>query len=170
MGLPDGGQSNGRLGASVGVVVLLALIWAMVLVPPALLSHAARKEAFVVSFGAVAPPVQHRAAGARSSRVQCRRRIAGGLLLAAAAALLVGLLPAFRVLLVVHLFLLDSFLAYIALLAHMAQRAARAGAREAGEAPIDVPARMPARPRRGWRTGEGRGTAVLHELGPAQVG
>ena len=48
-----------------------------------------------------------------------------------AATLLVGLLPTFRVLLVVHLFLVDSFLAYIALLAHTANRAARpAGAVE----------------------------------------
>ena len=154
-----------------GVVLLLALIWAMVLVPPALVSHAARKEAFVVSFGHAPPPVHHRAEGVRSSRVQCRRRIAGGLLVAAVATLLIGLLPTFRVLLVVHLFLVDSFLAYIALLAHMAQRVARAErpALVADVAPLEGP--VPTGTLRAqWRTGVVRGTAVLPYLGPARVG
>ena len=141
-----------------GVVLLLALIWAMVLVPPAVVSHAARKEAFVVSFGHPSPPGGDRAGGVRSSRVQFRRRIAGGLLVAAVATLLIGLLPTFRVLLIVHLFLLDSFLAYIALLAHLAQRAQRA--------PHERPVRTPAR----RRTGGVPRTAVLQELGPAGAG
>ncbi len=33
------------------VVLLLVVIWALILVPPALRAHAARKEAFLVSFG-----------------------------------------------------------------------------------------------------------------------
>lgn len=111
------------------VVVLLGLIWAAVLVPPAVQAQAARRDAFVGSFGTggadrVPPP----AGAVRPGQVQRRRRIAGGLLIAMTGTLLVGLLPTFRVLLVVHLFLLDSFIAYVALLAHMAARRARAEA------------------------------------------
>ncbi len=151
-----------------GVILLLALIWAMVLVPPALLSHAARKEAFVVSFGHTPPPVQRRPRGVRSSRVQCRRRIAGGLLLAALATLLAGLLPTFRVLLIVHLFIFDSFLAYIALLAHMAQRGARARepVREPGVAPLMAPVQAPPRLRRRWRPASVRGRTLLRSSAP----
>jgi MFS family permease len=113
------------------VVLLLAVIWAAVFVPPAVQAHAARREAFLVSFGAppsgeVLPPVP---ASPRSARVQRRRRIAGGLLIAMAGTGLAGLLPTFRVLLVVHLFLLNSFIAYVALLAHLADRRARAAER-----------------------------------------
>lgn len=137
-----------------GVLLLLALAWVAVLVPPAVRAHAARQEAFLVSFGEVgpqpaapvAPPTRR-----RSAAVQRRRHIAGGLLAAMAATLLAGLLPTFRVLLVVHLFLVDSFLAYIALLAHAAQRAAKAHAapRAANAAPAapraaNAPAAEPA--------------------------
>ncbi|HJV08217.1 MAG TPA: hypothetical protein VJ653_00990, partial [Acidimicrobiales bacterium] len=101
-----------------GVVLLLAMIWALVLIPPALRSHAARQEAFLVSLGATLTPDVPRAPEPQSLRIQRRRRIAGGLLAAAVATLLMGLLPTFRPLLIVHLFLLDSFIAYIALLAH----------------------------------------------------
>lgn len=107
-----------------GVVLLLGLIWAAILVPPAARAHAARKEAFLLSFGdgpaALGVPPRP-----RSQAVQRRRRIAGGLVVAMAATLLIGLLPTFRAFLVVHLFLVDSFLAYICLLAHTAHRAAR---------------------------------------------
>ena len=107
------------------VVLLVVLIWAAVLVPPAVVAHRRRQEAFLVSFGP--PPNDARPAPRpQSLRVQRRRRIAGGLLLAMAATLVVGLLPTFRVFLVVHLFLVDSFLGYIAVLAHLANRAARA--------------------------------------------
>ena len=167
--MSGGGQTSGHLGASVAVVLLLALIWAMVLVPPALVSRAARREAFVVSFGTPAP-VQHRAGGVRSSRVRCRRQIAGGLLLAAVATLLIGLLPTFRVLLVVHLFLVDSLLAYIALLTHVAQRRARAGAQMAGDAPGAEEPRTRARLRPQWRGRVVRRRAPLPGLGPARVG
>src|SRR4051812_10969242 len=96
------------------VVLLLALIWAAVLVPPAVQAHAARREAFLVSFGpsptgeVLAPPPS----AVRSPRVRRRRHIVASLLLAMAGTGLAGLLPTFRVLLVVHLFLDDSFLAY----------------------------------------------------------
>jgi predicted lipid-binding transport protein (Tim44 family) len=107
------------------VVVLLALIWAAVLVPPAIVAHRERQDAFLVSFGAppAADVVRPRP---NALRVQRRRRIAGGLLVAMAATLLVGLLPTFRVFLVVHLFVVDSFLFYVAVLAYQADQAARA--------------------------------------------
>jgi hypothetical protein len=106
------------------VVLLLALIWAVVLVPPALRAHAARQEAFLLSIGSspdLAQPL--RPSEIRSLRIERRRRIAGGLVVAMAATLVVGLLPTFRILLVVHLFLVDSFIGYIALLAYWANRA-----------------------------------------------
>jgi len=104
------------------VFLLLALIWAVVLVPPALQAHTARKQAFLISFGSVPEVALAQPTRVRSSSVQRRRKIAGGLLVSMAATLLLGLLPSFRVLLVVHLFLVDSFLAYVAMLAHQANR------------------------------------------------
>ncbi len=136
-----------------GIVLLLALILAAVVVPPALRAHAARQEAFLVSLGS-APASEP--ALPRSVRVQRRRRIAGGLLVAMAATLFVGLLPTFRVVLIVHLFLVDAFIAYIGLLAYSADRAARVA--EVVE-PVDEPAPAPARR---WR----RPAAVLGELAP----
>jgi hypothetical protein len=135
-----------------GIAVLLALIWAVVLVPPALRSHAARQEAFLASIGS-APALDEplHASVIRSLRVQCRR-IAGGLLIAMAATLLVGLLPTFRALLVVHLFLVDSFIAYIGLLAHWANRAARVTA--SAPADTEVAPAEPAAARRRWRVGQ----------------
>jgi predicted lipid-binding transport protein (Tim44 family) len=144
------------------VVLLLALIWAGVLVPPAMRAHNARKHAFLVSIGTpepdFAPPPRP-----YSRRVQARRRIAGGLLVAMACTLVVGLLPTFRVFLVVHLFLVDSFIAYIAVLAHMANRAARAASRPqqveealTGDAVEPVPLRARWRARR----------VIVPELGP----
>ncbi len=145
------------------VFLLLALIWAIVLVPPAVRVHAARKEAFLDSFDD--GPATARPALARSAPVQRRRRIAGGLLAAMATTLVVGLLPTFRVCLVVHLFLVDSFLAYIALLAHTASRAARAAVPVAGQLGA-APARSdPAR----RRTAVPR-PAMLAELTPLAVG
>ena len=139
------------------VVVLLVAIWAVVLLPPAVRLHQSRREAFLGSF--VWPPDDAAVSPARrSSPAQRRRRIAGGLLIAMALTLLVGLLPTFRVFLVVHLFLVDSFLAYVALLAHMANRAARA-APSGSETVVRAPAgRTPRRavPR----------PALLGEFGP----
>jgi hypothetical protein len=143
------------------VVVLLALIWAVLLVPPALHARAARQEAFLLSIGS-SPRVEQppRPAVVRSLRVQRRRRIAGGLVVSMAATLLVGLLPTFRILLVVHLFLVDSFIAYIALLAHWADRAAvaEAPAVEVVEAPAATTRR------RWWNRERVPGQAVLPDL------
>lgn len=123
------------------VVLLLALIWAVVLVPPALRVQAARQEAFLLSIGgALDREGVLRPSVVRSLRVQRRRRIAGGLLVAMAVTFVAGLLPTFRVLLVVHLFVVDSFIAYIALLAYWANRAA-APAAEAPAPAAPPPAR-----------------------------
>lgn len=142
------------------VVLLLALIWAVVLVPPALRLHAARQEAFLLSIGSAPDHQPLRPTELRCLRVQRRRRIAGGLLVATAITLVVGLIPTFRVLLAVHLFLLDSFIAYIALLAHWANRAALPGV--PGEAAPVVEA-APAR-RRWWARERVPAPAVLPDL------
>lgn len=145
------------------VALLLALIWAAVLVPPALRAHAARQEAFLLSIGSTPDGDEPlRPAQVRSLRIQRRRRIAGGLLVAMAVTLVVGLLPTFRVLLVVHLFLLNSFIAYIALLAHWANRAARSAlpAVEAEPAPATEP------PRRWWIGERVPAPAALPDLAP----
>ncbi|HEX2047007.1 MAG TPA: hypothetical protein VHF27_04525 [Acidimicrobiales bacterium] len=126
------------------VVLLLVLIWAAVLVPPAVVAHRQRQEAFLVSFG---PPLAEAPRPRPNAlRIQRRRRIAGGLLVATVATLVVGLLPTFRVFLVVHLFLLDSFLFYVAVLAYGADKAARA--REPRAAGVEDRAPRRLRPRR----------------------
>ncbi|MDP8938292.1 MAG: hypothetical protein M3O23_11295 [Actinomycetota bacterium] len=125
------------------VLLLLVLIWAAVLVPPAVRAHSRRRAEFVDSFGPPLPgldrssapgvgPAALRPRGVRMTRAQRRRHILRGLLIAMAVTLVGGLLPPLRVLLVVHLFLVDSFLAYITLLVHMrrAEDAASAAARE----------------------------------------
>ena len=123
------------------VALLLALIWAAVLLPPAIRAHARRRAEFVGSFDRPAPVVLGAAGRPRTpavSRAERRRHILAGLLVAMAATLVAGLLPPLRVLLVVHLFLVDSFLAYVAVLVHLRRRDDAAAA----------PARRPARPRR----------------------
>jgi len=145
------------------VVLLLALIWAVLLVPPALRAHAVRQEAFLLSIGSSPDGAQRlRPPRVRSLRVQRRRRIAGGLVVAMAATLVVGLLPTFRILLVVHLFLVDSFIAYIALLAYWADRAAVAEA-PAAEA-VASPAPAASTRRRWWGRERLRTPAVLPDL------
>lgn len=137
------------------VVLLLVGIWAAVLVPPAVRAHNARREAFEVGFGRLpspgsAPAPAPAASPRHSPPVQRRRRIAGGLLAAMVVTGLAGLLPTFRVLLVVHLFVVDSFLFYLALLARRADRYARAAGN--GGAPFEAPHPAPAVPLR-RRTG-----------------
>jgi hypothetical protein len=98
-----------------------------------------------------------------SQRIRCRRRIAGGFLVAMGATLGIGLLPTFRVFLVVHLFMVDSFLAYVALLAHMAARAAAPGGRVPTPAVAAARVGVAAAPRR--RRAVAR-PGLLGELGP----
>jgi len=137
----------------VQVLLLLVLIWAAVIVPPAVRAHNQRRADFVSSFGRGLDGVERSpAAGARRPVVttaQRRRHILGGLLVAMAVTLVGGLLPPLRVLLVVHLFLLDSFLAYVTLLVHLRRRedAARAAAARpvrgrARRSPLDVVGRV----------------------------
>lgn len=148
------------------VVLLLALIWAAVLVPPAVRAHARRRTEFVGSFerrrealdrsaSGTTVPVRRRPAPI-VTRAQRRRQILGGLLVAMAATLVGGLFPPLRVLLVVHLFLVDSLLAYVTLLVHMRRR------EDAAIAPGPEPVRE--RARRSARQVVGR--ARMPELPP----
>jgi len=125
------------------VVLLLVVIWTAVLVPPAVRSNRLRRGAFEISFGR--PPSGRRGPAPStevsrglSSAVRRRRRIAGSLLIAMVATGLAGLVPRFRLLLVVHLFAVDSLLFYVALLAHGADRRARRGNGEAMTSPSDL--------------------------------
>jgi len=157
----------------VGVLLLLAMAWAAILVPPAIRASEARKEAFLVSFDGSSPGAGSQAVRRRSARVQRRRRIAGGLLTAMAVTLGAGLLPTFRVLLIVHLFLLDSFIAYIALLAHAANRAAKARRPKAVPVPVpapaDEPVAAPERVARRRRLPRRVGPSTVPELVPAPL-
>ena len=112
------------------VAFLVVLIWTAVLLPPAIRAHARRRADFVSSFNRLpdSPPSPgfpgdaSRARAGATTRAARRRQILAGLLVAMAATLVAGLLPPFRVLLVVHLFLVDSFLAYVTALVHLRRR------------------------------------------------
>ncbi|MEA2827190.1 MAG: hypothetical protein QOG43_1629 [Actinomycetota bacterium] len=119
------------------VSLLLVFIWAAVLIPPAAGARAAREAEFLGSirpdgyplvgtlgrgqadFDAVDQPRLRPALTANARR----RQVLGGLVVAMGATLLVGLLPAFHLLLIVHLFLVNSCLAYVGLLVHMRDQA-----------------------------------------------
>lgn len=111
------------------VVLLLVFIWAAVLVPPAAGARASREAEFLGSLrGDDTDPLDgprfHPALTANARR----RQVLGGLVVALGTTLALGLLPTFRLLLVVHLLLLNSFLAYVALLVKVRdERMARAG-------------------------------------------
>lgn len=130
------------------VLLLLVLIWAAVLVPPAVRAHNQRRADFVGSFGRGFEAAD-RVRRPIVTRAQRRRHILGGLLVAMAATLVAGLLPPLRVLLVVHLFLVDSFLAYVTVLVHLRRRD------EAKTAP--VPRHVRRRERRSALDAVGRG-------------
>jgi predicted lipid-binding transport protein (Tim44 family) len=110
------------------VFVVLGLIWAAVLLPPVLRARAGRRTEFIDSFreqmGALdqrrtvaVEPRKARRPKARVSPVQRRRDILGGLLGAMIGSLLLGAVPSLRVVWILHLFLLNLFLGYLALLA-----------------------------------------------------
>ena len=106
------------------VPLLLALIWVAVLVPPAMAAHARRRADLLVKFGHTGAPrpsatVPLPVRGPVVTSARRRRQVLGGLLVAMVATLVAGLLPPLRVLLVVHLFLVDSFLAYVTVLVHL---------------------------------------------------
>jgi hypothetical protein len=110
------------------VVLLLAFIFAAVLIPPAAGARASREAEFLGSIRQDGDPTdsfsrtgsidQPRFRPALTPNAR-RRQVLGGLMVALAATLLLGLLPTFRLLLVVHLLLLNSCLAYVGLLVHL---------------------------------------------------
>ena len=142
------------------VLLILAVVWAAVLVPPWLRNRADARPAdsitafrhrlsvlertgppgsvgFVSSFrpatgpaiGAAAyrpRPVQSQYAGySAKARTQRRRRdIFIGMLAAMGASLLLGFIPALRILWVVHLLVDGLFVSYVTLLVHMRNQAA----------------------------------------------
>jgi hypothetical protein len=137
------------------VVLLLVCIWAAVLLLPAAGARASREAQFLGSIrpdghphdngsdsGQFATVDQPRLRPALSANAR-RRQVLGGLTIALGATLLLGLLPTFRLLLVVHLFLVNSCLAYVGLLVHLrdqravpAHAASSAGWRQAGAVPV----------------------------------
>lgn len=112
------------------VFVVLGLIWAAVLFPPVFRARAERREKFIDSFreqmGALdnrkvrATEVDRRKVRVRrkASAAQRRRDILGGMLGALMGSLVLGMFPSLRMVWVLHLFLLNLFLGYVALLAH----------------------------------------------------
>ncbi len=134
------------------VVLLLVFIWAAVLVPPAAGARASREAEFLGSIRSASDPYEGNLGGGRAPDVvpdqsrfrpaltanARRRQVLGGLVVAMGATLLLGLLPTFRLLLVVHLFLLNSCLAYVGLLVHTRDRAA------GGERDASATSRQPA--------------------------
>jgi hypothetical protein len=121
------------------VFVVLGLVWAAVLVPPVLRARAERRAEFIDSFqaqmgalGSGNAALADRRREARAPRprrkvspVKRRRDILGGLLGAMMGSLLLGAVPSLRMVWVLHLFLLNVFLGYVALLAHQRRRVVR---------------------------------------------
>jgi len=116
------------------VIVVLALIWAAVLIPPVVRNRAERRAEFIDSFrqqmgafdsGKAAaraePPARTsraRPPKRRASPQQRRRDILGGLLGAMIGSFVLGAIPSLRLVWVLHLFLLNLFIGYCSLLAH----------------------------------------------------
>ena len=111
------------------VLIVLSLIWAAVLIPPVLRARAERRSEFIESFRDQMGALGHKAERCmeseretrrrrRASPVKRRRDIVGGLLGAMLGSLLLGAVPSLRMVWVLHLFLLNTFIAYLALLAH----------------------------------------------------
>ena len=114
---------------SVSVLVVLGLIWAAVLVPPILRARAERRAEFIESFreqmGALGGKAERCMETERDARrrrraipVKRRRDIVGGLLGAMIGSLVLGAIPSLRMVWVLHLFLLNTLIGYLSLLAH----------------------------------------------------
>jgi predicted lipid-binding transport protein (Tim44 family) len=113
------------------VFVVLGLIWAAVLVPPVLRARSGRRAEFIDSFRAQMGALDSRRAKAaelsaqrsrrKASPAQRRRDVLGGMLGALIGSLVLGAFPSLRMVWVLHLFLLNVFLGYVALLAHQRQ-------------------------------------------------
>jgi len=123
------------------VVLLLAFIWAAVLLPPAAGARASREAEFL---GSIRPGGHPHDTGDPTGELELveqprfrpaltpnarRRQVLGGLVVAIGTTLVLGLMPPFRLLLVVHLLLVNSCLAYVGLLVHVRdEQAARSRA------------------------------------------
>ena len=137
------------------VFVVLGLIWAAVLLPPVVRARAERREKFIDSFREQMGALDNRRARAtevdrkvgrrvdrevkprrKTSAAQRRRDILGGMLGALMGSLVLGLFPSLRMVWVLHLFLLNLFLGYVALLAHRRNLALR-------RVPVRRPKRAP---------------------------
>ena len=136
---PCRAEASSLMADAVLVGLLLVFIWAAVLVPPAAGARASREADFLGSIRPGRDPLegtlgratdldaadQPRFRPALTANAR-RRQVLGGLVVAMGATLVLGLLPTFRLLLVVHLLLVNSSLAYVGLLVHMRdQQAAR---------------------------------------------
>jgi hypothetical protein len=120
------------MGDTVLIVLLFAFIWAAVLLGPAAGARASREAEFLGSIRPddgdldVVDQCRFRPALTANAR---RRQVLGGLVVAIGATLALGTLPPLRLLLFVHLLLVNSCLAYIGLLVRARDsRAAQAGA------------------------------------------
>lgn len=107
------------------VATLFLLVWVAVLIPPASRGAISKREAFERSLrGQLQSDVAYEAPTAPSAAAR-RRQILGGLLVAIFVSLILGVLPVFRIMLVVHLLLVDSFLAVVALVVYERDTGAR---------------------------------------------
>lgn len=145
------------------VVTLFVLVWVAVLLPPAARGSVSRREAFEQSLR------EEMGTGAATSSVGLegpsaaarRRQVLGGLLVAIAGSLFFGLLPTFRIMLVVHLLLVNSFLAFLGFVVFERDRRSR-------------PSPEPVVVRNNWSRREERAVAYrsrdLSDVGLADVG
>ncbi len=139
------------------VFVVLGLIWAAVLLPPVFRARAERRQKFIESFREQMDALDNRRVRAtevdakrvrqarrKPSPAQRRRDILGGMLGALMGSLVLGVFPSLRMVWVLHLFLLNLFLGYVALLAHQRDIAQRRAGR-AHRAPRTRPEPKPAK-------------------------
>ena len=140
------------------VALLFVFIWAAILIPPAAGARAAREADFLGSIRPGRDPLEGTLGrspddsdGADPTRFRPgltanarRRQVLGGLVVAMGATLVLGLLPTFHLLLVVHLFLVNSCLAYVGVLVHLRDlQTDRARPQSARPALVDDPVGLP---------------------------